>query len=63
MADTREARIARVDEAIAGHRDLYLKAVFAGHEGEAEHHEWHVDRLLDLRNRVQRGWPKLLDRP
>jgi hypothetical protein len=63
MTDTRDARIARIDEAIAGHRRLYMKAVFRGHDGEAEHHEWQVDRLLDLRNRVQRGWPKTTTTP
>lgn len=41
-------RLARIDEAIAGHRVLYLRCVWAGHDGEAQAHEVEIDRLIRL---------------
>lgn len=57
MADTRAERMVRVDAAVACHRSSYLNAVHAGHDGEAQEHEGEVDRLLDLRNRIERRAP------
>lgn len=44
-----------IDDKISAKRQCYLKAVWAGHDGEALFWESEVDALLDLRNRVQRG--------
>lgn len=58
MTDTRAERIARIDQAVAHNRQRYIDDYFAGYLFEAEADAAEVDRLLDLRNRVQRGWPK-----
>jgi len=55
MDDTTSLQLARIDAKIAADRSLYLRATWAGHEGEAETYELEVDRLLDLRNIVERG--------
>lgn len=59
MADVDEtaSRLARVEHEISKHRSLYLRATWAGHDGEAEHHERETDRLLELHQRVRNGWP------
>lgn len=40
------AEQARIETEISRHRQLYLRAVWAGHSGEAEWHETEVDRLI-----------------
>jgi hypothetical protein len=55
MDDTTRERLDRIDQRIAHDRTLYLRATWAGHEGEAETYEIEVDRLLDLRAVVERG--------
>jgi hypothetical protein len=48
-------RLARIDAAILCHRHAFLAAAWAEHEGERTYHRDEVDRLLDLRVRVERG--------
>ena len=59
MADVDETaqRLARVEHEISKHRLLYLRATWAGHDGEREHHERAVDRLLELHQRIRCGFP------
>lgn len=57
MADETTQRLARVEHEISKHRSLYLRATWAGHDGEREHHERQVDRLLELHQRIRGGWP------
>ena len=52
-ADDCDPRLAGVEAAIAEHRSLYLRAVDAGHDGEAQHHEDRVDTLLDTWRRLR----------
>lgn len=53
--ETMRRRIDAIDGRICRQRALYLKCVWAGHDGEAEVYEFDVDRLLGLRTIVQRG--------
>lgn len=46
MDDPNRARLDELEQDIAAHRVLYLRATWAGHDGEAEAHETEVDRLL-----------------
>lgn len=46
MADDQPRSLDDLEQDIAAHRVLYLRAMWAGHEGEAEAHETEVDRLL-----------------
>lgn len=48
-------RLGRIDAAVACHRAAYLAAIWADHEPEAAYHNDEVNRLLDLRIRVERG--------
>ena len=50
-------RPGRVEAAIAQHRDLYLRATWAGHDGEALWHEAAVDELLNAPARPPEGRP------
>ena len=45
-ADDSDRRHARVEAAIAAHRESYLRATWAGRDGEALRHEAAVDELL-----------------
>lgn len=58
MRETTADQLARIETEIGSHRALYLRATWAGHQGEAEHHETEVDRLLaewDQVHRTQAG--------
>jgi len=53
MADDTADRLARIEHEISKHRSLYLRATWAGHQGEAEWHETEVDKLLRLWSEVR----------
>jgi hypothetical protein len=57
MADTKQLRLTRIDAQLIIDRDAYLRATWAGHDGEARWYEAEVDRLLYLRHKVSLGWP------
>jgi hypothetical protein len=59
MADL-AAQLRSVEDEISAHRALYLRATWAGHDGEAQHHEAEVDRLIDFWQHVRDGKPLLV---
>lgn len=57
MADDLTRRLRAIEDEISQHRALYLRAVWAGHDGEAQHHEAEVDRLIDFWQHLRDGYP------